>query len=113
MFGTKKWTEDEIKKLKKIYPSKIEFNDIVKEFPLRTANAIRLKASRIGLKRPLISDKMHPAKLIVIEKDVEEKETAYIFRCDECKKWIRVKKREVDDHRAVLCDNCGAICYFD
>lgn len=46
------WTDTEIKKLRKMYANTdFTIDEILKEFPNRTMNAVRLKASRIGIER--------------------------------------------------------------
>ena len=40
------WTGEELEKLKALYTSDASFEEVVDELPLRSPNAIRLKASR-------------------------------------------------------------------
>ena len=54
MVKVKEWTDEEVERLKELYTSNKTFEEIAERFPLRTDNAIRLKASRLGLKRPII-----------------------------------------------------------
>jgi hypothetical protein len=47
------WSQEELKKLRELYPrSDKTIEEIVSQLPGRTQNAIRLKASRLGLIRP-------------------------------------------------------------
>jgi hypothetical protein len=47
------WSQEELKKLKELYPRPDKtIEEIVSQLPGRTQNAIRLKASRLGLTRP-------------------------------------------------------------
>ena len=49
------WTPQDIKKLEELYvqPNLI-FEEIMKEFPNRTEQAVRSKASRMKIRRPII-----------------------------------------------------------
>jgi len=49
--GYPRWTDEEIEKLKKLYP-KLSKAELLKHFPNRTWSAIRDRAYRIGVKRP-------------------------------------------------------------
>jgi hypothetical protein len=47
------WSQEELKKLGELYPCNDKtIEEIVSQLPGRTQNAIRLKASRLGLNRP-------------------------------------------------------------
>jgi hypothetical protein len=47
------WSQEELKKLKELYPRPDKtIEEIDSQLPGRTKNAIRLKASRLGLIRP-------------------------------------------------------------
>ena len=48
-----KWTEKEIQILKELYTSELTIEEIMQYLPRRSKNAIRLKASRMGFKRPV------------------------------------------------------------
>jgi len=48
-----KWTNEEIKLLEELYSSELTIEEIAEYFPGRSINAIRLKASRMGFKRPV------------------------------------------------------------
>jgi hypothetical protein len=47
----KSWSEKELKLLKKLYPTDICLEDLLKRFPSRTASSIRHKASKLGIKK--------------------------------------------------------------
>jgi hypothetical protein len=51
----KGWTANEEEKLERLYPDPhITFEEITKALPGRSPNAIRLRANRLGLKRPVL-----------------------------------------------------------
>ena len=51
------WTDEDTLKLRTIYPDiNYTIDEIMQEFPTRTQNAIRLKASRLGLERAYMLD---------------------------------------------------------
>ena len=54
MVGVREWSDEEVSRLVRLYTSNMPFDEIVLEFPSRTSNAIRLKASRMKLKRPTL-----------------------------------------------------------
>ena len=97
----RRWTREEIERLKALYASDIPFEEIVKAFPGRSPNAIRLKASRLGLRR------LHPPaearSLIVQEGDVER----LLVKCGVCGHWMEV---EDADRGFILCERCGSPC---
>jgi len=52
------WTTQETQLLRDLYPStNYILEEIRKKLPNRTPNAIRLKASRLGLRRPIPTEK--------------------------------------------------------
>ncbi|MFP3950607.1 MAG: SANT/Myb-like DNA-binding domain-containing protein [Candidatus Bathyarchaeia archaeon] len=108
----KEWTNAEIERLKRLYPSNMVFEEIVDMFPERTANAIRLKASRMGLRRPLTASNIYPAKSLMVVEEGKNGPKGYIFRCSECNNWIQVDPGSVENKHPVICEKCGAICYF-
>lgn len=53
----KEWTAEERQKLRDLYRDhRLTIEEICAKFPDRTDNAIRLKASRLGIHRPLLGD---------------------------------------------------------
>lgn len=49
------WSDEEVQRLRLLYPNPNKsFEELLAEFPGRTANSLRLKASRLGLERPPI-----------------------------------------------------------
>jgi len=54
----RRWTNNEISTLKQMYIADTAFEEIRDAFPARTINAIRQKASRLGLRRPVIKSSL-------------------------------------------------------
>lgn len=107
------WTEEEVWKLKRLYPSEISFEEIVKAFPSRTANAIRQKASRLDLKRPTIPSSFCRSSTILLCSEGDGASNGYLFRCSECGSWIRVNEdEELDGRSTVVCGRCSSTCYL-
>lgn len=106
-----KWTEDETRKLMRLYPSEICFEEIVDAFPNRTPNAVRLKASRLGLKRPTLPASLLQSSTVLSCSEGNGDSIGYLFRCGECSSWMQL--RGDDEVKSVIvCGNCGAKCYF-
>ena len=60
----KEWSEFELEKLNNLYnDNKATIEDMMLQLPGRTANAIRLKSSRLGLSRPVIDGFVTPSEL--------------------------------------------------
>jgi hypothetical protein len=108
----KEWSDNEIERLKKLYPSKRDFDEVLDAFPERTINAIRVKASRLGLRRPLPPGNIHPADSLMVTRDKRNGEKGYLFRCGNCNTWIKVGEERVEKMQPVICEKCGTLCYF-
>ena len=105
------WTENEIERLKWLYPSDRPFEEIVEAFPERTSNAIRIKASRLGLRRPTIPSSFGSSTILLCSEG-NEVSKGYLFRCGECSNWIQVNGEDDAKGDVIVCGNCGAKCYF-
>lgn len=105
------WTEEEIGRLKLLYTSEKSFEEIIMFFPRRTPNAIRLKASRLGLRRPTIPSSLLPSSILLCSEE-NGNSRGYLYRCRECGSWIQVKKEDEASENAVICNNCKSVCYF-
>lgn len=107
------WTEEEIRKLKLLYPSEMSFEEIVRAFSNRTPNAIRLKASRLGLKRPTIPSSVCQSHTVLLCSEASGKFNGYLFRCGDCGNWIQVnREEEAADSGLVVCSTCGSKNYL-
>lgn len=105
------WTEDEVWRLRRLYPSGISFEEVAEAFPKRTANAVRLKASRLGLRRPTIPAPFFRSSTILPCSEGNGRSKGYLFRCGECSSWTQFKG-ENEASGVIVCGNCGAKCYF-
>jgi len=106
------WTEEEVWKLRRLYPSEVSFEEIVEAFPNRTPNAIRLKASRLGLKRPTPPSALCRSPTILLCSEGDGSSNGYLFRCSECGSWIRVNEGdELNENGAIVCAKCRSTCY--
>ena len=106
-----KWTEEELGRLKLLYTSERPFDEIVVAFPNRTSNAIRMKASRLGLKRPTIPSSLFPSSILLCSEG-NGNSKGYLFRCSECGSWIQINREDEVSDSAVVCGNCSSTCYF-
>ena len=97
----RRWTREEVERLKILYASDKPFEEIVKAFPGRSPNAIRLKASRLGLKRMRPPAEASP----LIVKGGETKRL--LVKCGVCGHWMEV---EDADRGFILCERCGSPC---
>ncbi|MFQ6052757.1 MAG: SANT/Myb-like DNA-binding domain-containing protein [Candidatus Bathyarchaeia archaeon] len=108
-----RWEEEEIRKLKRLYPSERSFDEIVGEFPNRTPHAIRLKASRLGLRRPTVPRSEYLSSSILVCSEGNGEFKGYLIRCNECSRWIQVRNDGEADEGAIVCSNCGFISYLE
>ncbi len=104
----REWTEGEIDRLKLLYPSDRSFEEIVDEFPRRSPNAVRLKASRLGLRRPTFPPKMYEAETVIRCSEVNGGNRGYILRCSGCGSWVQVVGDVDEKETSVTCDRCGS-----
>ena len=112
MPAIKKWSPQELKKLETLYSNELSFEDVLTAFPERTENAIRIKASRMGLRRPLPTIELHQLKNVIVTRDTKLGSSGYMFRCNNCNKWIQVENETVENNKPIVCKNCGTVCYF-
>jgi len=62
------WTDDEIDRLRTYYPDpRLTFEEIMKMFPERSPDAIRLKASRLGIERKTIYGDQYTSALELVK----------------------------------------------
>ena len=108
MVKIKEWTDEEVERLRELYTSNRTFEEIVEKFPMRTENAIRLKASRLGIKRPFIGDIIQ-VKPLALRSRGAGGASGYLMKCRECGSWIQVDE---DSHRSstlLSCGKCGSL----
>ena len=104
------WTNEEIAKLRSLYISQSQFDDIIKALPQRSGNAIRQKASRLGLKRPEVVSKLVDSQMLIKCTENGDSEV-HLVKCSECDKWIKVNLDSVDTN-TIRCPHCNAVCKY-
>jgi len=104
------WTGEELEKLKALYTSDASFEEVVDELPLRSPNAIRLKASRLGLKRPILPQRINQIRSLIFSGDGGLR--GYVFRCSECGGLVHVDEPDLEESSLVRCGSCGALSNF-
>ncbi len=108
MARVKEWSDEEVSKLREVYVSNKTFEEIELEFPARTSNAIRLKASRLGLKRPLILGNLIQAHPIQFKSN-NGGEDGYLLKCKQCSTWIQMDDN-IERRASILsCGKCGSM----
>ena len=108
MVKIKEWTDDEVERLRELYTSNKTFEEIVEKFPLRTENAIRLKASRLGIKRPYIGNVIQ-LKPLSFKTGKRGGSTGYILKCKDCGSWMQVDEKSQKDSSVISCGKCGSL----
>ncbi len=106
MVKVKEWTDEEVELLRDLYTSNKTFDEIVERFPRRTENAIRLKASRLGIKRPLIGNVIH-VKPLMYKSGGNGGTSGYLMKCKECGSWIQVDDNSRNRSTVLSCGKCG------
>lgn len=105
------WTEKEVGRLRILYESLGSFEDVARAFPGRTINAIRQKASRLGLRRPLVTSPLCESQTVLQCYNGDGDSEDYLFKCGSCGKWILVDLEEVED-KTIVCPDCATVCIF-
>jgi hypothetical protein len=106
MVKIKEWSDEEVKRLRELYTSNKTFDEIAERFPSRTGNAIRLKASRLGIKRPLIGNVVQIMPLLYKSRETDEL-SGYLMKCKECGSWIQVDEETQRNTSVLSCGKCG------
>ena len=105
------WSETEEDMLRFMYISGTSFDEINNAFPSRSPNAIRLKASRLGLKRPTISSSILGSPNVLMFSDGNG-DSGFFFRCSGCGSWMSSQISEDEEVRTVECRECRTICRY-
>jgi len=108
MVKIKEWTDDEVERLRELYTSNRTFEEIVEKFPLRSENAIRLKASKLGIKRPYIGN-VTQLKPLSFKTGKRGGKTGYILKCKDCGSWMQVNEVPQKDSNVISCGKCGSL----
>ena len=105
------WTEGEIETLRSLYLSGRAFEEVDNALPLRSPSAIRQKASRMGLKRPVVSHSLCDSRHVLKCTNGADGD-GYLFKCAECGGWIHVDSDDSGEGQTVVCPTCETICKF-
>jgi hypothetical protein len=104
------WTEEEVEKLKFLYLSTTTFEDIKKSFPKRSSNAIRQKASKLGLRRPTISISLSECQNVLLFSNGKEED--YLFKCSGCGMWINSNLNGEIKNKTIICNRCQTLIRY-
>jgi hypothetical protein len=105
------WTEEETKRLRFLYISGTSFEEIEEEFSTRSSNAIRLKASRLGLKRPIMLASVNSSQNTLRISGNGGMEDL-LFKCGGCGSWIHANLNGEADDRTIICSRCQTILRY-
>jgi hypothetical protein len=108
MVKVKEWTDEEVQRLRELYTSNRTFEEIVDKFPMRTENAIRLKASRLGIKRPYIGDVIQIKPATFMSGGWRDS-ISYLLKCKECDSWMQVEDSKQNSASVLSCGKCGTL----
>lgn len=106
------WTDEETERLRRLYSSERSFDEIISLFPNRTTNAIRMKASRLGLKRPFIGSSSNRSTSLLLCVEGNGRSNGYLVRCGACGGWIQVKGKKESSNVPIKCGECGSTSYL-
>ena len=111
MMERRSWTNNEILTLKQLYIADAAFEEIRNAFPERTINAIRQKASRLGLRRPVIKSSLFHSQSS-IKCSVNGTDNIYLFKCVECGNWTQVNISDDKENQTIRCPQCSSISKY-
>ena len=105
------WSEGEERMLSVMYLAGTSFDEIGQAFPERSPNAIRLKASRLGLKRPYVSASILESPNVLRFSDGNG-DSGFFFKCSGCGSWTHAKIEDEEDVHTVECRECSTVCRY-
>jgi hypothetical protein len=109
MARVREWSDEEVGRLTELYTSNRSFEDILLEFPFRSSNAVRLKASRMGLRRPTLPVDLIHAEKVRFQSIDEDGAMGYLIKCKECGQWIQAERIGGGVCQTIRCGECGAL----
>lgn len=112
MSGRNPWTAEETRRLRFLYVSGTSFEDIEKELPARSSNAIRQKASRLGLRRPMMTSSMNSSQNILRISDSNGGLEDFLFKCYSCGSWIHANLNDEEKDRTIVCRKCKTVLRY-
>jgi hypothetical protein len=105
------WSEGEEQTLRFMYLAGTSFDEIGQAFPERSSNAIRLKASRLGLKRPSISSSILDSPN-VLKFSNGNGDSGFFFKCNGCGSWTHTQIEGDEEVHTVECHECSTVCKY-
>ncbi len=105
----RRWTEEEISRLRAFYSSDASIGSLSEALPGRSIHAIRQKASRLGLRRES-SQPQYPSSILLCRG--EGGSEGLLLKCSNCGNWIKVGLKEVSNGEEIRCGGCGYILHF-
>ena len=108
MARVREWSDEEVGRLTELYTSNKSFEDILLEFPFRSSNAVRLKASRMGLRRPTLPVDLIQAEKVQFRSPDDGGTMGYLIKCKECGQWIQAE-RIGGACQTIRCGECGSL----
>ncbi|MCW4050159.1 MAG: hypothetical protein NWE89_10550 [Candidatus Bathyarchaeota archaeon] len=109
MARVREWTDEEVHRLTELYTSNKTFDEIILEFPSRSSNAIRLKASRLGLKRPNLLLSLIQTKKVRFQSNGIDAAKGFLIKCNDCGSWIQTDDLNLGAYQIIRCSECGSI----
>ncbi|MBN2334037.1 hypothetical protein JXL21_00660 [Candidatus Bathyarchaeota archaeon] len=109
MARVREWTDSEVQRLRELYTSTRSFDEITLEFPARTSNAIRLKASRLGIKRPTLETHFINAQKVTLQSLGGDAVKGYLLKCRDCGTWIHADRLATGICQTISCSECGSL----
>lgn len=112
MSRSRPWSEEEEERLRLLYPSGRAFEEVAKAFPVRSENAVRLKASRLGLKRLTIAHSILDTQTVLRCSNGDGGNEEFLFKCVECGNWTHVNLSENAENETIVCSQCRSVCKY-
>lgn len=112
MSRSRPWSEEEEERLRLLYPSGRAFEEVAKAFPRRSANAIRQKASRLGLRRITFAHTILDTQTVLRCSNGDGGDEEYLFKCVECGNWMHVNLPDDAENKTIVCSQCRSVCKY-
>lgn len=108
----RQWTKEEVAQLRRLYMSETAFEELRVFFPRRSKDAIRQKASRMGLKRPILSHSLIDSRPVLKCTNGDGGKEEYLFKCSECGSWIHMNLDDDINEKMIVCKQCSSVCKY-
>lgn len=106
------WTEEETERLKLLYKSGTSFEEIDSVLPARSPNAIRQKASRLGLRRPTALSTADCSQSVLRISGGNGGPEDYLFKCGGCGCWLHANLNGEADDLTIICHQCKTMLRY-